>query len=257
MINQVCLVVDRSGSMNGKEHDTVGGINSTIDEIKKNMNEDEQYLISLKLFDHEQIMFWRTKSINDISPMNVNDFVPRGQTALYDAIGDTIIYYKTLKDMNPDAFTNCTIWIATDGYENMSKKYTPNTLSNLITEVKSLNINILYLAANQDAIFSANQIGISSANAINYVDNNEANIEAVYRSAAAATCRGVSTGNYEFLQTERQASQQYQDDTPIQNTPKKSRTNVPNSPVPPPIRRSNNTNYTLPEIAGSNTMNNM
>ena len=53
-VQEVVAIVDRSGSMRGKETDTVGGINAAFDEIRKNKGEDDLIRVSLKLFDHEE-----------------------------------------------------------------------------------------------------------------------------------------------------------------------------------------------------------
>ena len=92
-VQEIVGIVDRSGSMNGKEDDTVGGINSMLEEVKSNKTEDDDIRVSLKLFDHEEILLWRSKSINEIDKFSKDDFVPRGQTALLDALGNTLNYF--------------------------------------------------------------------------------------------------------------------------------------------------------------------
>ena len=46
---EIIGILDRSGSMRGKEEDTVGGINTMINEVKKNKGEDDIVRVSLKL----------------------------------------------------------------------------------------------------------------------------------------------------------------------------------------------------------------
>ena len=59
---EIVALIDRSGSMAGKESDTIGGINTTINELKDTKKEDEEIYFSLKLFDHEQILKIRNGS---------------------------------------------------------------------------------------------------------------------------------------------------------------------------------------------------
>ena len=63
MIQEVAAVIDRSGSMSGKEADTIGGINTTIEELKKNKTSTEIIKFSVKFFDHEEYLKFRNLDI--------------------------------------------------------------------------------------------------------------------------------------------------------------------------------------------------
>ena len=205
---EIVAVVDRSGSMRGKEQDTVGGINSIIDELRKTKTEEDEIRFSLKLFDHEEILLMRSVDLDAVKEFRVADFTPRGTTALRDAMGNTIKYFMEKKLRDPKVFDSCVIYVATDGYENASKKYSANDLKNLINNAqKTYNIQILYLGANQDAILEASKIGICADRAMNYCETKD-NIEAAYRGVASAATRTRSTNSpISFLRSERQASQ--------------------------------------------------
>lgn len=207
-IQEVVAVIDRSGSMAGKESDTVGGINSMFKELKTGIEVGDKINISIKFFDHEQILKYRSIDINEYTELTVNEFIPRGQTALLDAIGDTLAYFMEKKLMNKDAFTSCLIYVATDGLENASKSYTREKIKKMIETAKSIyNIEVLYLGANQDAILEAGNIGISPDSAINYDETSE-NINNVYRSVAGVVKRARTTGEApSFTQLDRQSSQ--------------------------------------------------
>jgi uncharacterized protein YegL len=207
-IQEVVALVDRSGSMAGKEADTVGGINTTINELKASKSEDDTICFSLKLFDHVQILKWRCRNIDEIDEFLLSDFVPRGQTALLDAIGDTLSYFMEKKIRSPLVYDSCLIYVATDGYENASERYKAEDIKSLIKNAEEeYNIRMMYLGANQDAILEASKIGISASRAINYSET-AYNVQAVYRSVASAAVRTRSTGETGFLLTERQASSQ-------------------------------------------------
>ena len=204
MIQEVVAIIDRSGSMAGKEIDTINGINSTIEELKKN-KKDERIKFSLKFFDNKENLRIRSMDIENVYPLNVYDLIPRGQTALLDAMGNTLTYFITKKMCDPIAFNSCVIYIATDGFENCSRKYTNDSIRNLIEEAKKYSIELLYLAANQDAILEASKFGLDSSNAINYSETPE-NTQAVYRSAANAAKRYRSGESVGFTLPERVAS---------------------------------------------------
>ena len=183
-IQEIVAIIDRSGSMQGKEADTIGGINVMINELKDKKDKDEEILLSIKLFDHEQKILYDSININEMKPLNVNELVPRGQTALLDAIGDTLSLFIEKKILNNDAFNSCMIYVATDGYENASKRYSKEKIKKIISNAElNYNISMVYLGANQDAIMEAASIGIKFDSAINYSENTD-NINSVYRSVA-------------------------------------------------------------------------
>lgn len=205
MIQEIVAIIDRSGSMSGKESDTIGGINTTIQELKNNKN-DDTIKFSLKFFDNKEELKFRSANIDDIEPLHVTDLKPRGQTALYDAMGNTISFFMEKKLTNPESFTSCIIYVATDGFENASRIYNCETIRNLISNAKEYNIEILYLGANQDAILEAQKFGLDSSHALNYSENKQ-NVENAYRCLANVSTRYRSGESIEFTQAERMASQ--------------------------------------------------
>jgi len=207
MVSQeLVAIIDRSGSMHGKVADTVGGINAAFDEVKKSKNDEDVIHVSVKLFDHEESVLIRRKNIKEVQDLKECDFVPRGSTALRDAMGNTLMYFMELKLIEPNAYDSCVIYVATDGLENASTHFSSQRLGELIKNAKEkYNIEVLYLGANQDAILEAGKIGICKDNAINYNECTE-NVDAVYRGVAASASRMRSSNGVGFLSAERQSS---------------------------------------------------
>lgn len=254
MTKQYCaLVVDRSGSMAGKEEDTIGGINTCIQELKNQKEAGDEIFITLKWFDHEQIVHMDKLPIQEYNALNVSDFKPRGQTALLDAMGDTINYFITMKQHDSNAFDSCMIYVATDGLENCSRKYTKSGMKTLIQSAKdNYDIMVIYMAANQDAILEAGSMGINQNNAINY-DENETSTRAVYTSAARVAHRVRSGQSSSFLGAERQASQPMPPTRQMANTPCRSVSSAPNRNQPPIIdRQSGMSNVRATRFANNN-----
>ncbi len=255
-IQEIHAIIDRSGSMMGKEADTIGGIKACFSELKKkDDNDNSEIYFSIKQFDHDQQLILRSTNIDDLNEDNISEvlsnYMPRGQTALLDALGESINYYVQKKLINKEAFESCVIYVSTDGYENCSKKFNYRTISEMIkTAEENHNIKILYLGANQDAIAEASKCGISSDRAINYSETSE-NTQAVYRSAAACAKRTRTDGTTGFLLPERTASC-----TP--NLPSQSFSSPPaahysvgsqpfgSPPVPPPVLRVRRMNANNP-----------
>tara|TARA_B110000902_G_scaffold264713_1_gene346900 strand:- start:1008 stop:1691 length:684 start_codon:yes stop_codon:yes gene_type:complete len=206
-VNQeVVAILDRSGSMNGKEEDTLGGINAAFEQLKTEQEANTTIKVSVKLFDHEEQLLFRSIDLKHVRPIERRQYIPRGSTALLDALGNSINYFMTKKLQDSNAYGSCVIYVVTDGIENSSKIYNVEKIKSLITEAeKEYNIKIIYLAANQDAILEASKYGISIDSALNYSENSQ-NVESAHRSLASAVKR-VRTGEYSgFTNLERSAS---------------------------------------------------
>jgi len=124
------LVVDRSGSMEGMKEEAEGGIKTLL---------AEQFALPGKLTvtlvefdDHIDTVARLAKKTMDYS------LVPRGMTALLDAVGSEIV--KTgndLASMKQEARPEKVLFIiVTDGEENQSKEYTFEKVKELITHQK-------------------------------------------------------------------------------------------------------------------------
>ena len=73
------------------------------------------------------------------------------------------------------------------------------------TAEEKYGINIIYLGANQDAIFEAKNLGINYDRAINYSETRDST-EAVYRAVGRAISSQRSEEPVQFTATERQRS---------------------------------------------------
>ena len=166
---------------------------------------------------------FRSIDLESVRPLKT--ICSRGQTALLDAIGNTLTYFMQKKLFDNNSYTNCLIYITTDGYENCSKIYTHDKIKQMIIQSEKYNIKVIYLAANQDAILEASKFGIDSGSALNYSENTK-NVESAYRSAASVARRVRSGVDSNFTNAERCASQ---NNDHVQNY------------SPPPLRRQRTT----------------
>jgi hypothetical protein len=95
--------------------------------------------------------------------LDTTTYVPRGSTALLDAIGRTVTELGQKLAATPEAERPGQVIVAifTDGYENASRQFDLHQINDLITQQRNTyNWQFLFLAANQDAIATAAQIGI-------------------------------------------------------------------------------------------------
>lgn len=204
MIQEVVAIIDRSGSMAGKEADVIGGINTTIKELQEN-KKNEIINFSLKFFDDKEYVKIRSLDIEKIRPLNIYDLRPRGQTALLDAIGNSLIFFINKKMNNPNCFDSCIMYISTDGLENASKKFNNENIKNLINEAKKYSIELVYIGSNQDAILESSKFGLDVSQAMNYNETTE-NTASAYRSLASAAKRQRNGSKVGFSEIERLAS---------------------------------------------------
>jgi uncharacterized protein YegL len=202
---EIVAIIDRSGSMRGKEELTINGINTTIDELKTSDNANKINM-SIKFFNDAEELKIRSVNILSIGQLNPNDLKPSGTTALLDAIGNTISYFIEKKIRDENAYENCLIYVATDGLENSSKSFNSDRLKKIIKNGENnYNIKIMYLGANQDAILEASKIGIAPERSINYNESRRAT-ENVYTAVARSATRSLAGYDTQFTQSERHES---------------------------------------------------
>ena len=176
---EVVFILDRSGSMEGLEADTIGGFNSTLNKQKK---EGGSVIWSTVLFDDRYEVIHDRLPIESIQPLTENEYYVRGCTALLDAIGRTV---TTLKDVHKkeEVMPEKTLFvITTDGMENASKEFTYRQVKSLIEAQTASGWEFMFLGANMDAVDVAGRMGIRPQMAATFINDRKGigkNYEAV------------------------------------------------------------------------------
>lgn len=184
MKTMICLILDRSGSMAGREKDVIGGVNTFLDEQKKLPHPAS---VAFVRFDTSAIERFRPMTaLKKAEPLVPSDYVPSGGTPLLDAIGQTIVALDAdWKTEKPD---QAIVVIVTDGMENSSHEYKKAQIKDMITSREaSGKWMFVYLAANVDAFAEAGSIGVLAANTAGYTST-AAGTQSMY----AATSQTVS-----------------------------------------------------------------
>jgi len=156
--SDVTVVLDRSGSMASCRTDAEGGVNTFIEEQKKHPGE---CAFSLVEFDTEYNFVHKAKPVAEIPPYTL---VPRGSTALLDAVGRAIneTGERLAATKEEDRPSLVVFVIVTDGHENASKEFNRSQIKEMIErQQKEYNWQFTFLGANQDAFAEAGSIGIS------------------------------------------------------------------------------------------------
>lgn len=167
-ITELVFILDRSGSMEGLEGDTIGGFNAMIAKQKK---EDSKTYVSTILFDNVSEVLYDRINLTDIPKMTNKDYTVRGCTALIDAIGGAIHHISNIHKYarKEDVPAHTMFVIITDGQENASQRYSSDEVKKMIEGQKEkYGWEFLFIGANIDAVQTAAQFGISRNRAVNY-----------------------------------------------------------------------------------------
>jgi len=157
MVQPNVFLLDRSGSMEFNIDGTIEGFNAFVSEQQVLF---PNALMTLWQFDHEILVSYENIPLSDVPLLDRDTFVPRGSTALLDALG-TLLKQKPVGD--PPM-----VIIFTDGQDNQSKKYTNAHVKDLIEQRTSEGWSFIYLGANQDSFAEAAIIGIQPANTVDF-----------------------------------------------------------------------------------------
>jgi len=167
-LTDITLVVDRSGSMQQVREDAEGSVNAFIAQQAK---EPGEALLTLVQFDTEYEFLHRGVRIQEVPAYQL---VPRGMTALLDALGQAINQTgERLAKMEERDRPGLVVFVVmTDGLENSSKEFSKSDLKEMIERQQSeFNWHFTFLGANQDAFAEAGGIGINPAGVANYAMN--------------------------------------------------------------------------------------
>ena len=125
-VTHVIFILDRSGSMSGKEPDVIGGFNSYIDTLRE--SDDGDVGVRYLRFDNALELVWNDLPVADVPRMTHEHYQVRGNTALLDAVGMTVSSVKDDPQHQYIVITN------TDGEENASHEWTAERVRILIAE---------------------------------------------------------------------------------------------------------------------------
>lgn len=198
-LTELIFILDRSGSMQGLENDTIGGFNAMIEKQKKL---DSEAYVSTVLFDNESTVIHDRADIRTIRLMTEDDYTVRGCTALLDAIGEAIQHIGTVHKYarSEDVPEHTMFLIITDGMENASHWYTAERVKKMIERQKTrYGWEFLFLGANIDAVETARHFGIEKDRAVSYRSDSvgtRLNYEVAGETVCAMRCKAAIPKNW-------------------------------------------------------------
>lgn len=197
-VTDITIILDRSGSMEYIKDSTIKGFNSFL---KEQQNSEGDANLTLVQFDHDYQILYENIDIKEVKKLTQKTFVPRGSTALLDAIGVTINNTKnriklTPNDKKPDKVL---VVIITDGEENSSNKYSREKIFKKISKrEKKDNWNFIFIGSNQDAIAVGSGFGISSDRSLTFA-NDDDGAKMAFKSMSENICEMRANHKREFL----------------------------------------------------------
>ena len=169
----ITIILDRSGSMEYIKDSTIKGFNSFI---KEQQNSDGDAKLTLVQFDHDYQVLYEGIDIREVKKLTHKTFVPRGSTALLDAIGTTINNTKNRIKLTPQNYKpdNVLVVIITDGEENSSNKYSREKIFKKISKRENKdNWKFVFIGSNQDAIAVGSSFGINANRSLTFANDDD------------------------------------------------------------------------------------
>jgi hypothetical protein len=164
---KIAVVLDRSGSMQRIRDATIAGFNEFV--AGQRLAQGKATLL-LAQFDHEYQVDY-DKPVADVPDLNADTYVPRGNTALLDAIGRTINELgASLSAMREaDRPSKVVVVIITDGEENASREFERDKICEMVTHQREVyQWEFIFLGANLDAFSEGPKLGILAAASMQY-----------------------------------------------------------------------------------------
>lgn len=219
----VAFVLDKSGSMGIVEEAVVEGYNEYLRELREQGGETR---FSLTTFDTAFHLLCVGEALDNVPVLDGRSYRPDGCTALYDAIGHTVLRTDQRLQAEGRADEKVLVVVMTDGLENSSTDYDAHAIAELVrTYDERPNWTFVYLGAGHDTIHAAQ----SAATAMSFKTGNAMlwsadpvstgkSMDALAR-ATAVRRYSMSPKSEEFFADAGQSESDYQD----ANAPKPSR----------------------------------
>jgi len=170
------FIIDKSGSMQGSETETIAGFNTnlkTVQDLETEFKEQE-YAVSLTFFNDQVFPVIKNAKPTSLNPLTTMSYMPSGSTALLDAIGKSIYDIKSVygPEIEQD-LASVVLIIITDGEENVSRFYTYNDIARMIKELDATERwTFSFLGADLDAIHTSRMLNIRNENVMSFSKEN-------------------------------------------------------------------------------------
>lgn len=163
------LVIDRSGSMSSMKVE----MEASLTQLLRRQAADEGLTtVDVITFDDQVEHIYSLASPNKLKLR----IVPRGMTALHDAIGKAVSIFERVINRLPEHAkpSKTQVIVITDGQENASQEFDSDSLKSLINQkTKDSGWDFIFLGANQDAVLTGRNIGFESQSSMTFASDGE------------------------------------------------------------------------------------
>lgn len=212
-LTKIIFVVDRSGSMQTVAKDMIGGFNSFIKSQKE--NNIGECRVSFYQFDTVYEKVFENVDVQLVQDLTSETFVPRGGTALLDAMGITIntVGAELLALPEDERPEKVLVVVITDGEENSSKEFKTEQIKSMVQlQTEKYSWQFVYIGANQDAWSVGQSMGINASSSYCYVSsgaNTKSSNQVMWstldsHTSAFRSCVGVSSIKFSDEEKEEQ-----------------------------------------------------
>lgn len=189
------ILLDRSGSMQGRWSDVAGTLQHYVDGLPEGTK------TWLAAFDNVYDLVWdgtENKAVQVAHELQAKTISPRGSTALFDSIG------KLAGLVAEVGKKRVQIAILTDGMENASKEVTREGAAKIIKDWADKEYDVVFLGADFDAFGQAGDVGIARRSTMSF--SSHAGGAATGQALAergAAYAAGAATQSLDFTDEQR------------------------------------------------------
>jgi len=193
----VSFLLDETGSMQEIKRDTMGGFNEYVETLKKGGGNIAFSLMSFN--SNETKSRYVAEPIEKVASLTDDNYRPAAMTPLIDASVKIIkATAKAVKKRSDEPLV--LVVIQTDGYENVSEKYTAADLAKLVKEKTEKGWQFVFLGAGLDAFDAARSAGFR-------IDRHK--MVQYDRGHSAAVFRETARNSVEFLKSQQSDSLNY------------------------------------------------
>lgn len=188
----ITFVLDETGSMSGVRKDTIGGFNTYLQDLNKDLTDVKFSLLKF----NSQHKTWRHKDVKltSVKKLSEETYVPAGMTPLWDAFGLAITRMESVANKPDDKVI---ISVLTDGFENASNEFSAENVKSLIEKHPDWAIN--FLGADMDAWGDVgNSLGMSMGQTFSYTGENSEEAYLASSRGTIAFASGQTTVNNFF-----------------------------------------------------------
>lgn len=166
-LTDLTVVLDRSGSMKSRQEAAMTSFNDFLEEHRAL---PDQARLSLNQFDHFYEPVAVGARLEKVEPLTEATYVPRGTTALLDAIGRTIEdtearlkkrAAKRARKDKPEEAVDVIITIITDGMENASSRFTHEQVKAMIeTKENDEDWTFIFMGTSWESVRQGHRFGM-------------------------------------------------------------------------------------------------